>query len=237
MNSRIILALPVAILWVALLAPPADAQGRGMRSFAVAPRGRSSFRAGGIGGLNHSAHRRSWNNSGYLFPPYSYSNDEFDSEPVAPEEPPVQVIVSPPHQPPAPPAKPIEPLLLENRDGLWVRVPTGSQMQTIQSPAKPGAASASSLQPGISGPAEAMKPLPELPPAEIVFRDGHSEEVQKYVIRGDALYTTGDYWSSGSWTRKIPLAELDIPASLKLNKERGAKFNLPSGPNEVVVRF
>jgi len=30
---------------------------------------------------------------------------------------------------------------------------------------------------------------------------------------------------------------LDIPASLKLNNERGAKFSLPSGPNEIVVRF
>lgn len=63
------------------------------------------------------------------------------------------------------------------------------------------------------------------------------EEVQKYMIQGGVLYTTSDYWTTGSWTRKIPLAELDIPASLKLNKERGTKFNLPSAPNEVVIRF
>jgi len=30
---------------------------------------------------------------------------------------------------------------------------------------------------------------------------------------------------------------LDIPATLKLNEERGGKFNLPSAPNQVVVRF
>ncbi len=63
------------------------------------------------------------------------------------------------------------------------------------------------------------------------------EELGKYMIQGVVLLTTADYWSTGSWTRKIPLAELDIPASLKLNRERGSKFNLPSGPNEVVVRF
>jgi hypothetical protein len=29
---------------------------------------------------------------------------------------------------------------------------------------------------------------------------------------------------------------LDVPATLKLNQERGAKFSLPSGPNEVMIR-
>jgi len=57
------------------------------------------------------------------------------------------------------------------------------------------------------------------------------------MIQGDVLFTNADYWSTGSWTRKISLTDVDIPASLKLNKERGTKFNLPSGPNEVVIRF
>jgi len=29
---------------------------------------------------------------------------------------------------------------------------------------------------------------------------------------------------------------LDVPATLKLNEDRGAKFSLPSGPNEVMFR-
>jgi len=29
---------------------------------------------------------------------------------------------------------------------------------------------------------------------------------------------------------------LDIPATLKINRERGLKFSLPSGPGEIVVR-
>jgi hypothetical protein len=57
------------------------------------------------------------------------------------------------------------------------------------------------------------------------------------MIQGDILYTNTDRWTTGSWTQKIPLADLDIPASLKLNKDRGTKFNLPSGPNEVMIRF
>jgi hypothetical protein len=55
--------------------------------------------------------------------------------------------------------------------------------------------------------------------------------------KGDVLYTSADYWNIGSRTRKILVAELDVPASVKLNAERGAKFNLPSGPNEIVVGF
>jgi hypothetical protein len=96
----------------------------------------------------------------------------------------------------------------------------------------PQAASAASAS------AEPVAPSPaQLPPAVLVFRDGHMEEVGKYMIQGGVLYATSDYWNTGSWTRKIPLKQLDIPASLKLNQSLGTKFNLPSGPNEVMVRF
>jgi hypothetical protein len=71
----------------------------------------------------------------------------------------------------------------------------------------------------------------------LVFRDGHREEIEKYLIQGDVVYASGDYWSTGSWTKKISISELDVPATLKLNEERGGKFNLPSGPNQIVVRF
>jgi hypothetical protein len=76
-----------------------------------------------------------------------------------------------------------------------------------------------------------------LPPSVLVFRDGHQEEVERYVVQGDSLYTSADYWSTGSWTRRIPIAELDVPASVKLNAARGGKFSVPTRPYEVVVRF
>ena len=50
------------------------------------------------------------------------------------------------------------------------------------------------------------------------------------------IYTKGDYWSSGNWTRKIQIADLDLPATLKQNQDRGVKFELPSGPDEVMIR-
>jgi hypothetical protein len=219
-----------------------------MRAPAAAPRARSTFGISGIsgrGGFARSHERRFLNESGFLFPPYFpyfYPGDEFDYGPVAPEAPPpIQVVVQQPPQPPAPvaAASPVEPLLLENHNGQWVRVPTGSEMPTIPQSTKPDSASAkaSSPNPEFVELPVAASPLPALPPAVLVFRDGHSEEMARYMIKGDFLFTNADYWSTGSWTRKIPLAEVDIPASLKLNKERGTKFNLPSGPNEVVIRF
>ena len=35
---------------------------------------------------------------------------------------------------------------------------------------------------------------------------------------------------------KVQLADLDLPRTVKQNQERGLKFDLPSGPNEVVLR-
>lgn len=76
----------------------------------------------------------------------------------------------------------------------------------------------------------------DLPPAVIVYRDGHTEELSSYSIMGTTLYAKADYLATGAWTRKVLLADLDLPATIKQNQERGLKFDLPSGPNEVVLR-
>lgn len=57
-----------------------------------------------------------------------------------------------------------------------------------------------------------------------------------YSIIGTTLYTKADYLTTGAWTRKVLLADLDLPATIKQNQDRGLKFDLPSGPNEVVLR-
>ena len=129
---------------------------------------------------------------------------------------------------------------MENRNGQWVRIPTGSEMPVASQStpsAKPEPSSTPSSTSEFVELPPAAAPHPPLPPAVIVFRDGHTEEVPKYMIQGQDLYTSSDYYATGSWTRRIPLTELDIPASLRLNKERGTKFNLPSSPNEVMIRF
>ncbi len=76
----------------------------------------------------------------------------------------------------------------------------------------------------------------ELPAAVIVYRDGHTEELTSYSIMGATIYTKADYWSTGKWTRKIQVADLDIPATLQRNRDRGVRFDLPTGPDEIVLR-
>jgi len=226
MLSRHTLALPVVLLGAVLLAPSAHAQGRGGgRGFAG---GGGGGRIGGRG-FPGGAQRGYYGGWGFLPGPYYYPQDQSGYwPPAAPPYPPYQVLVAPP----APPAPPVEPLLIEDRGGQWVRVPTGTQLPVAtQAQGTPAQASSS------AAPAVAVQPIVKLPSAVIVFRDGHMEEIEKYVIRGNVLYTGADYWSTGSWTRQIPLSNLDVPATLKLNQQRGAKFDLPSSPSEIMVRF
>lgn len=174
--------------------------------------------------------------------PYFYPWDDYEDEYAQPpaEEAapaaPARAQVSAP--PPAPAAPPAAPLLLEKQNGQWVRVPTGNEIPVATQPVTTETTSGMATPPSgyVELPQAAAHAAP-LPPAVIVYRDGHTEEVARYMIQGPDLYTTSDYYATGAWTRKIPLSELDIPASLRLNKERGTKFNLPSSPNEVVIRF
>lgn len=205
-----------------------------------APRSGMSIRGAGREGADRERSRRFLNDSAFLFPPYFYLWYDYDYGTLSPEAPPagplVQMVVPQP-APPAPALAPAAPLLLENHDGQWVRVPTGNEIPIAALPAKQETASAATNVHSGYVELPAAAPAAPLPPAVIVYRDGHTEEVAKYMIQGVDLYTTSDYYSTGTWTRKIPLAQLDIPASLRINKERGTKFNLPSGPNEVVIRF
>jgi hypothetical protein len=62
------------------------------------------------------------------------------------------------------------------------------------------------------------------PSTVLVFRDQHQEEVQNYAIVGQTLWN----FTSGH-TQKIPLSELDVPATQKTNDDRGVEFRLPGG--------
>ena len=234
MISRLTIVLPVALLVATLFAAsaPVHAQVRGMTS-ARAPYTGSSFRLNGRSRLFRPSGRHFY--SGFPFYPYDdYPYYDSDYEPVKSEESPANSVVAQPEQPPVPVASPVEALVLENHDGQWVRIPTGGHL-----PISPGYSQpqASSLEPKSTGPKEASQPPTKLPPPVLVFRDGHQEEVERYVVQGDSLYTSADYWHIGSWTRRIPIAELDVPASVKLNAARGGNFSLPTRPYEVVVRF
>lgn len=217
--------------------------GRSVPGFAGGPTG---FHRG------HSSGR-----SAILFPyPYYYSDYGYDSQEAAQP----QVVVVPAAAPvqAAPPAPPLEPLLIEWQDDHFERrtlsqktsgkEQSGSDYSAKSAfrPSAGGSSASGSISSGSPRPARKVTAQPlresaresarELPPAVLVFRDGRTEEVSSYTIMSGTIYSKADYWTSGSWTRKIQIADLDVPATLKLNHEHGLNFVLPAGPNEVVTR-
>ncbi len=65
---------------------------------------------------------------------------------------------------------------------------------------------------------------PILPDTMLVFRDQHKQEVRNYAIVGQTLWNF-----SSQRTEKIPLSDLDLPATTKANEERGVTFRVPAG--------
>ena len=185
-----------------------------------APAHRNSLRISIGSGFNRRGFRRSgFVNGAYLYPGFypDYYPDYFDNS-YANESPP-----PPPEPPPAARqivAEPIPaPALLELQGNRWVKVDNFTVNLT-----RPEVAS--------QAPAENQ----EMPPTVLVYRDGHTEELMSYSIIGSSIYAKSDYWTNGVWTRTIQIADLDIPRTLKQNQQRGVKFELPSGPDEVMIR-
>lgn len=66
--------------------------------------------------------------------------------------------------------------------------------------------------------------IPDAKPGEptmLVFRDGHKQEVTNYAIMGQTVYVFD------SRTKKIALADLDVPATIKANDDQGVEFQVP----------
>jgi hypothetical protein len=72
-------------------------------------------------------------------------------------------------------------------------------------------------------PDEPAEPVAAQPPTVLVFKDGHRSDVFNYAIVGDTLFD----FSAGR-TRKILLADLDLPATHKANDDRGVDFEIPT---------
>jgi hypothetical protein len=136
---------------------------------------------------------------------------------------------------PAVPEREIQPVLIERQGDRWVQV-TGYSASAPVAQGGTGASEIARPIPGSPAGGQASESHYQTPAAVLVFRDGHEEEVKSYTIIGEALYAKVDFWVDGSWTRKIEIANLDVPATLKLNQERGSQFRLPSGPQEVMIR-
>lgn len=177
----------------------------------------------GRNGFEHNGSRRAFRSAGFWGGGY-YGWPSFYDDYAGAHEPPPPAEEAPVAAPSPAPAK-FEPLpdalLLELRGDQWVKVQNFSAVP-VGGP--------------VSAAVEQTAQAPTSKPAVLVYRDGHSEEVSSYSIIGSALYTKADYWTAGAWTRTIQIADLDIPATLKENQQRGVKFDLPSSPNEVVIR-
>ena len=56
----------------------------------------------------------------------------------------------------------------------------------------------------------------------LVFRDGHRSELHNYAIVGHTLWVLTE-----ERARKIPIADLDLDATKKVNADHGVDFQLP----------
>jgi hypothetical protein len=56
----------------------------------------------------------------------------------------------------------------------------------------------------------------------LVFKDKHKEEVQNYAVVGGTLWILDEKKAS-----KVPLEDLDLDATTRLNDERGVEFEVP----------
>lgn len=171
-----------------------------------------------------------------FFDPFSSNDISRTGFPAASQSP--VIIVQPPSSAlPVPdrPSSPAQPLMIELRGDRYVRVsgPETSGAEMITPEKFDQAPNPPRRRERRSGAAVAA---PDLPPAVLVFRDGHREEASDYTIADGILYTRGDYYTNGSWNRKIELSSLNLPETVKSNQSRGVRFQLPTAPNEVIVR-
>ena len=167
---------------------------------AIAPAAHS-----GIGDNRHHHHH---NVVPYYYPyypyyPYDNSYDQYpaDSNSAQPQ----QAVADQPEAP--------APTVFENRPG-YKPPPVQSDTATNQAPA-PSDVTANNQAPDVPGEPE--------PTTILVFRDGHQLEIGNYVIVGNTLYNMSGAYRS----YKIQLADLDLPATIKANEDRGVDFHVP----------
>lgn len=196
-------------------------------------------------GFNRAHHSRT------SFYPLAFS-DPFYSDylsaigyPVA-SQPPIIMMQAPQASAPAP-DRFSQPLMIELQGDRYVQV-SGSQasgaemIPPTQENGKKKANDRNAIDLAQNSPARRQGtsvrtvPAPELQPAVLVFRDGHNEEASDYTIADGILYARADPYTGGSWNRKIALSSLNLPETIASSKSRGVRFELPTAPNEVIVR-
>jgi hypothetical protein len=72
--------------------------------------------------------------------------------------------------------------------------------------------------------------LEQEPATALVFRDNHVEEVRNYAISGGTLWVL-----NVQAAKKIPLAQLDLDATAKMNDDRGVDFQIPEPALSIMI--
>ena len=198
------------------------------------------------GGHNPGVHTRAYSYPLGFYDPFYSDYLSSTGYPVA-SQPPVIILQAPPAAATEPErsSSPNEPLMIELQGDRYVQVSGDEMSGTQMRPEKMGPETEKNIidrmpeaprpQPRSSGTAPPSVPTKELPPAILVFRDGHREQVSDYTIADGILYAHSDYFTTGSWNRKIELSSLNLGETLKSNQSQGLRFQLPSAPNEVIV--
>ena len=215
---------------LAILVTPGVAQRGGHNGFPVLAPSSSHNRFPGNGS------HRPFPASLYLGTPF-WADDYYSNAEQAPQVYVIQAPSGPQQRSAFEEAKPIVPVMIELEGDRYIRHATG-EASNSQSNSANVASSATSAVSSQANAAAFTSPNPSVdePPAVFVFRDGHREESSDYSIISGVIYSRGDYWTSGSWSKKILLADLDVPATRQATRERGVHFRLPNAPNEVITR-
>jgi hypothetical protein len=177
------------------------------------PSGQVFPHAGAPLGPRQFTHSRS---SGFGYPLF-YA--DYGSAPAVPPAPQVVIVEE---RAPQPEAKP-EPIMIEWQGDRFVRY--GGAETGARSP---------DYSEAVSGGRKRSEVSREVPPAVLVYRDGHREEVRDYVITRGVLYARGDGYSLPS--RNIQLSALDLSATFQVNQDSGVRFVLPERTNDVVTK-
>ena len=75
--------------------------------------------------------------------------------------------------------------------------------------------------------AAAAAPVPDQPEVTLVFKDGRpSQQVQNYAVTPNTLYVL-----DGERRRDIPLDQIDLPKTEKINRDAGLDFEIPADVN------
>ena len=186
-------------------------------------------------------HHHPMHSSAIFFADPFYSDALYREGSLATTQPPVIILQAAPAPAPmvAPPEPPTQPLMIELQGGRYVRI-SGEESSTAEMKlVDSGATNPLSTKTHLERPITSHPPSPvdhDLAPAVLVFRDGHSQEVSEYTIADGILYTHADYYTDGSWNKKIALSSLNLPDTIATNKSHGIKFQLPAAPNEVIIR-